>query len=49
LLKFVLGDNNMNNDNGYQSAKNSFSKSDKINTTQIKAVFDSANENSKGK
>eukprot|EP00102_Acyrthosiphon_pisum_P019368 XP_016656578.1 PREDICTED: putative uncharacterized protein DDB_G0282133 isoform X2 [Acyrthosiphon pisum] len=39
-------DNNMNNDNGNQSAKNSFSKSDKNNTTQIE-VFDSANENSK--
>ena len=38
----------MNNDNGNQSAKNSFSKSDKNNTTQIE-VFDSANENSKGK
>jgi len=38
----------MNNDNGYQDAKNSFLESDKNNASQIE-VFNSANKNNKGK
>jgi len=37
-----------NDDNGYQSTKNSFSKSDKNNTSQIEA-FNTGNKNIKDK